>query len=271
MIRMISCSITPARRRRQQDALHHPQRMSKAAEPPWATLLPATSDTPAVALYHDSEYVRSMVEIPCALEYRALHVLIWITRLPLRPTEALVRVESCDAFEVHIGNVRIPPYSEVLLSTNDTIWLRCLSPPEVPKQAAFCRAAGKALSIDDAPPVVLGWRFKHNEYTALALVTLREANPWLDDFARSAATEYELYAQPVLLRVSEATLREASLARHGPARVEPDPQAPLPDDTATERSAPPPVLQHVCCPVCATVFASFARLSHHMDSQHPRG
>ena len=107
MIRMISCSITPARRRRQQDALHHPQRMSKAAEPPWATLLPATSDTPAVALYHDSEYVRSMVEIPCALEYRYLHVLIWITRLPLRPMEALVRVESCDAFEVRIGNVRM--------------------------------------------------------------------------------------------------------------------------------------------------------------------
>ena len=215
--------------------------MSKGAEqPPWATLLPATSDTPAVALYHDSDYVRAMVEIPCALEYRYLHVLIWIIRLPLRPIEALVRVESCDAFEVHIGNVRVRPYSEVLLSTNDTIWLRCLPSPEAPKQASFCRAAGKAFSIEDAPPV-LSWRFKHNEYYALALVTLREANPWLDDFARSAATEYELYAQPVLLRVSEAALREARLARHGPARVEPAPQAPLPDDTATECSAPPPV------------------------------
>ena len=37
------------------------QRMPKGAEqPPWARLLPATSDTPAVALYYDSEYVRAM-------------------------------------------------------------------------------------------------------------------------------------------------------------------------------------------------------------------
>ena len=124
--------------------------------------------------------------------------------------------------------------------------------PEAPEQQAVIlhRAAGRSFPRDDAPPVVLSWRFKHDEFTALALENLRQASPWLDNFARSAATEYPLYAQPVLLKVSEAALREASLVRHGPAHVESGPQAPLPDDTSKVQSPPLPVVQPwVECPI----------------------
>ena len=171
----------------------------------WATLVPALRGTPAIRLVDNTEMITPLVNQPEPESANATSgwsgILLWITRLPLRPAEALLRVDNCDGCEVWLRRIgrqgrRLQPGQEVVFADNDVVVLRTID-----QRCTFGRVAGCALDYD-APPAELRWRFEREESVVRAMAMLCDSTPWLGFLSQSAPTQCSLDAQAVLLRVS---------------------------------------------------------------------
>ena len=171
----------------------------------WATLVPALRGTPAIRLVDNTEMITPLVNQPEPESANTTSgwsgILLWITRLPLRPAEALLRVDNCDGCEVWLRRTgrqgrRLQPGQEVVFADNDVVVLRTID-----QRCTFGRVAGCALDYD-APPAELRWRFEREESVVRAMAMLCDSTPWLGFLSQSAPTQCSLDAQAVLLRVS---------------------------------------------------------------------
>lgn len=175
----------------------------------WARMVPTHSGTPSVTLRRDIHIVRTKQELPVPSGRWETTLLpgawLWLTRLPLRPREALLRCDS-DHIQVRVDGKLLDPDKEVVLCSGSAVVVRTTD-----QAAVFCRAAGRDLDEDGrAPPTSLGWRFEHDAAVEHALGLLAAVSPWLDSLVASAPT-CKLDTQVLIMR--EPELADEAMAR----------------------------------------------------------
>ena len=167
---------------------------------PWATLQSDSADTPTIRLLDRTETISLTLDLAASGAPTPSSVA-WVTRLPLRPEEALLKVDNSDGFEVWLRRTgrqgrRLQAGEEVVLADTDVVLLRAIDP-----KRPFWRVKGCVLS-NEALPAELRWRFEREESVDLAMTMLCCSNPWLNLLEQLAPAQCSLDAQAVLLRVS---------------------------------------------------------------------
>ena len=145
---------------------------------PWATLQSDSADTPTIRLLDRTETISLTLDLAASGAPTPSSVA-WVTRLPLRPEEALLKVDNSDGFEVWLRRTgrqgrRLQAGEEVVLADTDVVLLRAIDP-----KRPFWRVKGCVLS-NEALPAELRWRFEREESVDLAMTMLCCSNPWLN-------------------------------------------------------------------------------------------
>ena len=218
-----------------------PEMPNTIPEMPWATLRSDSAGTPTIRLLDRTETVS------LTLDYAASGAptpssVAWVTQLPLRPNEALLRVDNNDGFEVWLRRTgrqgrRLQAGEEVVLADTDVVVLRTTDP-----KRPFWQVKGCVLS-NEALPAELRWRFEREESVDLAMTMLCCSNPWLSLLGQSAPAQCSLDAQAVLLRVSTGAVpllaQAAVLETASGAPPESDSQPESKTDSLPCSSTPP--------------------------------